>query len=112
MSNNREEIENGLKGFGRTIYRNRLKTLLITRGSIGDIVLPVAPPQARHLDRSLFHASDPALITDEAFREQFGRDEVIVVAVRPLGGVGRTPPPRRPGRAARTPGGWATWEIR
>ena len=31
------------------------------------------------------------------FREQFGRGEGIVVAVRPLEGVSRTPPPRRPG---------------
>lgn len=79
----RKKIERGFTSFTRKIYRHRLKTIA---GMILFIAFFVsALPQLR-VDTStegFLHESDPILISYNNFRDQFGRDEVILVAINP-----------------------------
>ena len=72
--------------FGRTAeigYDHRFKTLAVALG-----LFLVLASQGRHLTiatstESFFRKDDPTLVRYNAFRDQFGRDDVIVLALRP-----------------------------
>lgn len=64
-------------------YRHRLKTITV--------MLALFVALTFHLDRltfdssteSFFHSDDPAMARYDRFRDQFGRDDIIIVAVKP-----------------------------
>jgi predicted RND superfamily exporter protein len=81
MSNIRNRIEVGFSVLARRIYTHRIKTLLIMTLVIGSLFSQL--PKVR-LDTSMegfLRPNDPALITYNQFRDQFGRDEVIIIAL-------------------------------
>ena len=79
----RYRIENAFGRFAGTVYRNRLKMIalvLLVTAAIGSQIPRIA------IDTSMegfLHEEDPALLAYNAFRDQFGRDEVIIVALQP-----------------------------
>jgi predicted RND superfamily exporter protein len=84
VANLRARIDAGFASYGRTVFRNRYKTLLLMGLLVAALLLSGLPRVK--LDTSteaFFHEDDPQLITYEAFREQFGRDELVIVAVKP-----------------------------
>ena len=83
MANLRVRIDDGFETFGRWLYRNRLKTLLMML-----VVVAAFGSQLPRLtfdtsNESYFHEEDPTLREYDAFREQFGREEMLIIALRP-----------------------------
>ena len=83
MKDIRNHIESFFKSFGHTVYRHRLKTVvimfLLTIGlcwQLPEIAIDTST-------EGFLREDDPALQTYNAFREQFGRDEMIIIAVQP-----------------------------
>ena len=77
-----KKLENLMGRFGSFIHDNPLKVLLVL------VILLAAPishvPQIK-MDTStegFMHEDDPVLLTYNAFREQFGRDERILLAIK------------------------------
>ncbi len=82
MADIRKRIELWFESFARTIYRNRYKTLLISFLSISAIFSQIPKLTIDISTEGFLHKSDPILIDYDAFRDQFGRDELIVVAIQ------------------------------
>ena len=82
MADIRKRIELWFESFARTIYRNRYKTLLISFLSIAAIVSQIPKLTIDISTEGFMHKSDPARVDYDTFRDQFGRDELIVIAIR------------------------------
>lgn len=83
MSDIRKKIESKFETFTRAIYRNRWKTLLLMLIFIGAIVSNVPKITMDTSTEGFLHDDDPALIAYNEFRDQFGRDEMVIVAIKP-----------------------------
>jgi predicted RND superfamily exporter protein len=80
-ANIRRRIENRLEGLARIIYRHRLKTIALILLLVAGLVSQIPRITIDTSMEGFLHKSDPAMITYNAFRDQFGRDEVVIVAV-------------------------------
>ncbi|MDA3897674.1 MAG: efflux RND transporter permease subunit [Desulfobacteraceae bacterium] len=83
MNNIRNRIELQFAAFARTIYRHRLKTILLMMIAIGALLSRLPTIVIDTSTESFLHEQDPALLTYNDFRDQFGRDEVVIVALKP-----------------------------
>jgi predicted RND superfamily exporter protein len=82
----RERIEKAFGRFARLSFRHPVLTLLIVVALVGGLM-----SQLRHLTvdtstEGFLRESDPALIAYNDFRDRFGRDEVVLIAVHAPGG--------------------------
>ncbi len=77
------KIENMFMRFGRTLYKNRLKTLFIMTILIGGIVGQMPRLVIDTSTEGLLHNDDPKRLELNAFRDQFGQDNIIVIIIRP-----------------------------
>jgi predicted RND superfamily exporter protein len=79
----RQYVERLFEKLGRLIYRNRVKALLLT----GLFTLPmIVQLQGLVVDtsnESFFHKDDGALLDYNSFRDQFGKDELFIIALDP-----------------------------
>jgi predicted RND superfamily exporter protein len=82
MADIRKRIEIWFESIARIIYRNRYKTLLISFFLIAAIVSQIPKLTIDISTEGFLHKTDPILIDYNAFRDQFGRDELIVVAIQ------------------------------
>ena len=82
MTNVRNTVEIWFASFARIIYRNRIKTLLIMAVLIAAITTQLPKLTIDISMEGFLHKTDPTLIEYNDFRDQFGRDEVIIVAIR------------------------------
>ncbi len=82
MADIRKRIELWFESFARTIYRNPYKTLLISFLSIAAIVSQIPKLTIDISTEGFLHKTDPSLIDYDAFRDQLGRDELILVAIQ------------------------------
>jgi hydrophobe/amphiphile efflux-3 (HAE3) family protein len=80
-ANIRRRIENRLEGLARIIYRHRLKTMAAMLLLVAGLVSQIPRITIDTSMEGFLHQNDPAMITYNAFRDQFGRDEVVIVAV-------------------------------
>ncbi len=83
MSGIKAKMEGALERFARTLYRNRIKTLVAL--AIFTVGLAAQLPRlTTDMSMESFLAKDdPARVTFDAFRNQFGRDEVVVIMIEP-----------------------------
>ena len=79
----RVRIDEGFAAFGRAVYRNRIKTLLLMALLTGGLLSQLPRLTADNSNEVFFHKDDPALIDYTKFKEQFGRDEMVIIAVQP-----------------------------
>ncbi|MBW2564169.1 MAG: MMPL family transporter, partial [Deltaproteobacteria bacterium] len=82
MTTIRINIENWFESLARIIYHNRLKTLFIMLVIIAAIVSQLPKLTIDVSTEGFMHKSDPARVDYDTFRDQFGRDELIVIAIR------------------------------
>ncbi len=82
MTTIRTNIEKWFESLARIIYHNRLKTLFIMLVIIAAIVSQLPKLTIDISTEGFMHKSDPARIDYDNFRDQFGRDELIVIAIR------------------------------
>ena len=80
----RNRIEAWFAILAAAIYDNRFKTLVAVLTAVICLVGTQLPK--RTVDTStegFLHKNDPALTTYEKFRDQFGRDEMVIIALKP-----------------------------
>ncbi|MEE8483177.1 MAG: MMPL family transporter [Nitrospinota bacterium] len=83
MSKIRNRIENKFELFGRLVFRNRFKALFIMFLFIGALVSQLPKITIDTSTEGFLHDNDPILIAYNEFRDQFGRDEILIIAIQP-----------------------------
>jgi len=83
MAGIRDRIEKWFEGFALFIYRNRIKTVVFMLALLIPLISQIPKITMDTSMEGFLHDEDPALITYNAFRDQFGRDEVIIIAINP-----------------------------
>ncbi|RJP90901.1 MAG: RND transporter [Desulfobacteraceae bacterium] len=83
MKNIRNRIEIQFSAFARKIYHHRIKTIFLMLIAIGALLSQLPTIEIDTSTEAFLHKSDPALLTYNNFRDQFGRDEVVIVALKP-----------------------------
>ena len=78
-----QRLEAGFTAFGRLAVRHRLTLLLLTLLVLGAIISQLPRIRFDPSTEGSFHDDDPLVVDYSRFREQFGRDELIVLAVNP-----------------------------
>ena len=78
----RNNMEKWFASLARAIYHNRLKTLFIMAVLIAAIATQLPKLTIDISMEGFLHKTDPTLIEYNDFRDQFGRDEVVIVAIR------------------------------
>ena len=81
MAGFRKRIEEWFEFIARILYRNRFKTFLIMFLLIAAIVSQIPKVTIDISTEGFLHKTDPTLIDYNAYRDQFGRDELILVAI-------------------------------
>ncbi len=75
-------IENSFGNFGRFIYDNKFKTLCIVLLVIAGFFSQLPKLTIDTSSEGFLHENDPTLLQYNTFREQFGRDEVLLLAIK------------------------------
>jgi predicted RND superfamily exporter protein len=79
----RLRIEHGFERYAGVVCRHRLATIVLMLLLAAVMIVHIPEITIDTSTEGFLHASDPAIIAYNAFRDQFGRDEVIVIALRP-----------------------------
>ncbi len=82
MSKIRKTIEEGFESYGKLVFKFHKATLVIVLLFIGLMVLQVPQVQFDPSTEGFFHEEDPSLIAYNDFRDQFGRDEMIILMIK------------------------------
>ncbi len=83
MASIRSRIQDGFEVLGHKIYRHRFKTLGLMLLVTAAILTQLPKVGLDTSNESYFHEDDPTLGDYDAFREQFGREDTVVVAATP-----------------------------
>ncbi len=77
----RQKIEDGFGDLAHLIYRHHWKVLLLVLLFVAGLATQLPKLVMDTSTEGFLHADDPALVAYAGFREQFGRDEVLAIAV-------------------------------
>jgi len=83
MSGSRQKIERGFKTFAHLVYRWWWVVLLIMLSVAAGLASQIPGLTTETSNESFLHPDDPILLAYNNFREQFGRDELIIIAIQP-----------------------------
>lgn len=83
MTRLRQRIEKGFETLARLIVQHRIKTMLMLTVMIGALLTQLPRVTLDTSMEGFLHTDDPALVTYNEFRDQFGRDEVIILGFHP-----------------------------
>jgi len=81
--NFRKRVEFGLERFGHLVYRNKLKAIFLSLLFFVALASNLPNLKIDTSSEGFLHEDDPTLAVYNEFRDQFGRDEVIVLALNP-----------------------------
>ena len=79
--NIRDRIETWFERFAAGIFRHRFKALVVMGVLIAALLSQLPKTTIDTSTEGFLHETDPALVAYNAFRDQFGRDEVIIIAI-------------------------------
>jgi predicted RND superfamily exporter protein len=79
----RNRIEKWFEKFSLTIFRFRWATILIVLVLVGLLASWVPKITFDTSNESFLHKNSPTLMDYNAFRDQFGRDDLIIIAIGP-----------------------------
>jgi hydrophobe/amphiphile efflux-3 (HAE3) family protein len=82
MKNFRNRIEAWFETYAHVIYRNRIKTIVITLVLTAAMVSQIPQISIDTSTEGFLHTDDPELVAYNDFRDQFGRDEVLIIAIK------------------------------
>jgi hydrophobe/amphiphile efflux-3 (HAE3) family protein len=82
MKHTRDRIEKYFAAAAGIFYRHRFKTLIILTAFSALLISQLPKLTIDTSTEGFLHDSDPALTAYNGFRDQFGRDEMVIVAVR------------------------------
>ena len=77
----RQRIERGFENLGHLIYRNHWKVLLLVALLAAGLISQLPKLTMDTSTEGFLHDNDPTLIAYNAYREQYGRDELVLVAI-------------------------------
>ncbi|MHC4458315.1 MAG: efflux RND transporter permease subunit [Planctomycetota bacterium] len=83
MDNIRNRIEKWFEDFAHVIYRNRIKTIVVMLVAVFAMMFHIPKIRFDTSTEGFLHDKDPTLQAYNDFRDQFGRDEVIIIALNP-----------------------------
>jgi predicted RND superfamily exporter protein len=81
-TNIRRRIEAGLETFGHLVYHHHWKVLLLMLILAGSLISQLPKLTMDTSTEGFLHPDDPTLLQYNRFREQFGRDEMVVIAIQ------------------------------
>ncbi len=79
----RDRIERALGAWGHFVYRHARWVIALVLLTVAGLVTQLPQLRIDTSTESFLHEDDPARVTYEAFRDQFGRDERILIAIEP-----------------------------
>ncbi|MEN8243935.1 MAG: MMPL family transporter [Thermodesulfobacteriota bacterium] len=82
MNNFRNKIEAWFERYAQAVFHHRIKTILIMLILTGALVSQIPRITIDTSTEGFLHTKDPALIAYNDFRDQFGRDEIVIVAIQ------------------------------
>jgi hydrophobe/amphiphile efflux-3 (HAE3) family protein len=82
MKNFRNRIEGWFETYAHFIFRNRIKTIVIMLVLTAAMVSQIPKITIDTSTEGFLHTDDPELVAYNNFRDQFGRDEVIIIAIK------------------------------
>ena len=82
MANAKAKIEKLFEISARWLYRNPVKVLLVSFLFIGFLVYQIPSIIIDTSSEAMLHEDDPSLLEYNRFRDQFGRAELIIIAVQ------------------------------
>ncbi|MBL4613742.1 MAG: MMPL family transporter, partial [Magnetovibrio sp.] len=77
----RQRIETGFETFGRMVTRNAWMALILCLTLVAGLASQIPNIVMDTATESFLHDDDPALLDYNEFRDQFGRDELVMVAI-------------------------------
>ena len=77
----RHRIESGLKDFGHLLFNQRWIALVLTIAIIAGLISQLPKLEMDTSTEGFLHEDDPTLMQYNAYRDQFGRDELVVLAI-------------------------------
>jgi predicted RND superfamily exporter protein len=83
MSVWRKRIDARFESLGDWIYRHRWLTFIGIALAVAGLASQFPKLRMESSEEAFFHKSDPTLIAYDAFREQFGRDEFVIITITP-----------------------------
>ncbi|MGD9043725.1 MAG: MMPL family transporter [Desulfobacterales bacterium] len=83
MKNLRNRIEAWFETYAHVICRNRIKTIVIMLLLTAAMISQIPKITMDTSNESFLHPSDPTLVGYNEFRRQFGRDDLIIIAIEP-----------------------------
>ncbi len=83
MKDIRKSIDLWFGAVARTLYHHRIKTLLILFVCVAALASQLPKITIDTSTEGFMHKDDQTLIDYNAFRDQFGRDEMIIIAIKP-----------------------------
>ena len=83
MSGYRQKIERGFETFVHLIYRWRWVVLLLMLSVVAGFASQMPKLTTATSNESFLRSDDPILLAYNDFRDQFGRDELIIIAIQP-----------------------------
>jgi len=82
MAISKEKIEKLFEIGARWLFRNPIKMLVVSFLLIGFLVYQIPSISIDTSSEAMLHADDPSLLEYNRFRDQFGRAELIIIAVQ------------------------------
>ncbi len=82
MSAIRTRIEKWFEHLAQAIYRHRILTIIIILALSSLSIVQIPKIKIDTSTEGFLHDDDPALLAYNAFRDQFGRDEVVIIAIQ------------------------------
>ena len=79
----RKKIELWFEAFGHLVYQYRWVSLILMLVLLGGLGTQLPKLRIDTSTEGFYHEEDPALLTYNEFRRQFGRDDLIIVAIEP-----------------------------
>ena len=81
MANLRDRMDGCFEKLGHLLYRHPVKTLVFVLGIVAALVTQATRLRIDTSFEALLHRDDPIRLEYDAFRDQFGRDELIILAI-------------------------------
>jgi hydrophobe/amphiphile efflux-3 (HAE3) family protein len=83
MTDIRNRLETGFEKLAHTIFKHRLKSIVIMMVMVAVFMSQVPKTTLDMSTEGFLRPDDPYLVAYNAFRDQFGRDEMVIIAMEP-----------------------------
>lgn len=79
----KQKIEKGFEAFGHLLYQHHFKAILLVLLLVAALTSQLPKLTIDTSTEGFLHQDDPTLSAYNAFRDQFGRDDMVIIAIQP-----------------------------